>query len=303
MQYLQWDNAPSKKIAGSACLLSAALLSLCFIGCSTNKTSDTTPDTPAAPTQGPQTYFSPFIGGTTNGPSNVLLMGPKIYAIDDFGNKFSQSTFQLQLPQQQGPQVINAGGVTAAQRGLVSLGITANYTPNSTTNKFDVNTYNPPKAGSFAVELAGQAGGLVQLVGQPMAPLVAAVQCPNLKTAQTYQFLTIPGALVDSSVAPIPAGTWNPKTDTAYGSVDISSDGPNVTFSNISQYTLLLSADLECQPSNRRPSVTGACGPTVYGSTIVVGQATVTNPSTSKLRENASAGLGGDWTDWLAGGR
>ena len=299
MQYLPSERVSSRKIARGACLLGTASMFLCAIGCGSGKGNPgTTPDTPATPTTptaGLQTYFSPYVVGTTNGAAKGLLTGPKIYTIDDTGNKFSQSTFQLQLPQQQGSQVINAGVTAAAQRGLLMLGITANYIPNATTNVFDATTYNPPKTGSFAVELANQTGGLVQLVGQPVAPLVAATQCPTLKTAQTYQFLTIPAGLIDSSSSGQQAGTWDPTTDTAYGSVDISSNGSSVTFNNIHQYTLPSVGGSGAPAQQPSSSVTGACGQTVFGDTITVGQLTVTNPrpgSGAATPPQASVGIG-----------
>lgn len=266
------------------------LLLLYSLGCGTNTTSSTPPDAPVPPVQGPQTYFAPYIAGTTNVAANNPLTGPKIYAIDDSAGTFSQSTFQLQPPQQQGPQVINQGVVASVRSGLLSLGITTNYTPSG--NAYTPTTVNPLKLGSF-VELAGQAGGFVQLVGQPVSPLVAATQCPNSKTAQTYQFMTIPAGLINS-VPPRLAAAWNPATDTAYGSVDISSDGSNIKLDNIHQYTLSsggTGAPVQ-QPSS---PVTGACGPTVLGSTITLGQLTVTDPNPGNGQSTppqASVGIG-----------
>jgi hypothetical protein len=233
MQYTESEHAPFRKYAVNTRLLGGLALLLCAAGCgSETKTSGTTP---TAPTQGPQSYFAPYVVGTTNGGSSSPGVS-QIYAIDDSAATFSQSTFQLQLPTQQGPQVINVGVIAPAQRGLLGLGITTNYT--NPGNAYVPTTFNPPKLGSFAVELAGQAGGLVQLVGQPAEPLVAAVQCPNLKSAQTYQFVTIPAPLIDSSSAGLIPYTWDPKLEAAYGNVDISSNGNNVTFDNIRQSTL-----------------------------------------------------------------
>ncbi len=55
----------------------------------------------------------------------------------------------------------------------------------------------------------------MQLIGQPAEPLVAATQCPILKSAQTYQFLTIPAPRIDSSASTgtKPAFTWDPKLE------------------------------------------------------------------------------------------
>ncbi len=286
--YLKRINARLTMIPGSARSISTLVLASLVLGCGSNKT--TTSDMPTPPVQGPQTYFSPFVAGTTNGPSNVLLTGAKTFAIDDHANTFSESTFQLQLPQQQGPQVINFGCFisqpqctpipsigAAGQRGLLNLGITTNYVSDSTSGVFEATTYDPPQMGSFAVELPSQAGGLIQLVGQPVAPLVAATQCPNLKTAQTYQFVTVPAGLSNSTTSR-PSGSWNPKLETAYGMVDISSDGTKVTFDNIRQYTFPVTGSSGNPSQPASPSVSGACGATVFGNTITIGQLTVTDP-------------------------
>jgi hypothetical protein len=118
------------------------------------------------------------------------------------------------------------------------------------------------------------------ICGEPAAPLVAAVQCPNLASPQSYQFLTIPGALVDSSTGE-QAATWDPTTDTAYGSVDISSSRSAVTFNNIRQYTLASVGGTGAPAQPPASSITGLCAPTVLGSTISVpGQQIITTPGT-----------------------
>ncbi len=282
-------HVSSIELARNACLLSSLILALSATGCgSGNGTAGTSP---VSPTHGPQTYFAPYVAATTNG--GVIFKGPMVYAIDDFANTFSESNFALQPPQQQGPQIINTGcflsqtqctpnvvDVAAGQRGLLSLGITTNYISNATGSppSYVAKTYNPPKTGSFAVELAGQAGGLVQIVGQPVEPLVAAVQCPNLKTAQSYQFLTIPAGLIDSASAGQQPGFWDPTTDTAYGSADISSDGNKISFSNIHQYTLPSVAGSGSPAQLPTSPIVGTCAPTIFGNTIIVGQLSVTTP-------------------------
>ncbi|MCU1321293.1 MAG: hypothetical protein JWM43_942 [Acidobacteriaceae bacterium] len=303
MLYSQPDNGTLSRIQGTACVFCTTLLVLFAIGCgSDTNTAGTTPNPPATPTQGPQTYFAPNVAGTTNGL--VRLTGPKIFAIDDFANLFSQSTFGLNLPQQ-GPQVINAGCflsgthctqsvATAGQRGLLSLGISTNYTVGS-TGVYAPTNYNPPKTGSFAVQLAGQAGGLVQLAGQPVDPIVAAVQCPTLTAPQTYQFLTIPGALIDSSSAGQKIGFWDPRTETAYGSVDIGSSGSSISFGNIQQHTLPSVGGSGTTAQQPVSPVAGTCAPTVFGTTITVGQLAATNPgapSNSTTPIQASVAIG-----------
>ncbi len=125
MRSVRLENDRPTNVTRSACLSGVAVLLLWATGCGSNTVS-----TPPTKTQsGPQTYFAPFVAATTNGPQNTVLTGAEIYAIDDFADTFSQSTFELELPQQQGPQVINVGVTTAAQRGLLELGITTNYSP------------------------------------------------------------------------------------------------------------------------------------------------------------------------------
>jgi len=147
---------------------------------------------------------------------------------------------------------------------------------------YQVNT--TPEPGSFAVELAGQAGGLVQLVGQPVEPLVAATQCPSFSSAQSYQFVTIPTA------------QWDPATDTAYGSVDIVTSGSAVTFQNIDQYILPSVAAKVGKGGPAQPSasqVTGACGPTFFGNiTNVPGQLVITDPGGNGTALPAQAQIG-----------
>ena len=156
----------------------------------------------------------------------MSLDAPLTYTIDDTAGTFSQTAYGLLgIP---GSQVLTAGVLSVGQRGLRSLGIDVNYVTNGSTFS-PVIPSNAPEAGSFAVELADQTGGLVQLLGQPVAPLVAATQCPNFTTSQTYQFLTIPAPLLTAGTAG--GGTsWDPTAETAYGSVDISSSGSTVTF-------------------------------------------------------------------------
>ena len=228
-----------------------------------------------------------MVSGTTQGnvdqSGNVtpgVLNNPQVYAIDDAANSFSQSIYGLNPPVQEGAQVLNAGVFSVAQRGLRSLGITASYASDTILSPaaYVPQAYNPPESGSFAVELANQAGGLVQLVGQPVAPLVAARQCPNLSSAQTYQFVTIPGGLVTPSAGPQTDG-WDPTTDTAYGSVSISSSGANIKLDNIQQFTLPSAGGSGAPAQPATSSVSGVCGSTYFGNlTEVPGQLTITNP-------------------------
>jgi hypothetical protein len=269
MQHLTTARDSSRNFAGKTTWLSGMMLLVWISGCGGNATSSTPP--PAAPGQGPQLYFAPLVVGTANGDGSTSLtplLVPQTYAIDDSGDMFSQTIYPL------APQVLNAGVTSSAlPRGLLSLGITVNYVGESGESVYLPTDYTPAKMGSFAVELAGQAGGLVQLVGQPVAPLVAATQCPNQTTPQTYQFLTIPGAL------PVPNGSqlypsWNPATQTAYGSADISASGSTITFNSVQQFNL---SGTLLQPATS--PATGACGPTPFGNTISTPNIVIGAPS------------------------
>lgn len=275
MQHVELKNTSLRRLAEKACRPGVVALLLCLTGCSSAPIKPT--GTPAAPpSQGPTTYFAPFVANTTNGGS--LFPGANSYLIDDTSDAFSQASFMLPF----GPQVINAGMFAASQRGLLSLQLLANYAPGGGNgSSYTATTYpsNPPHAGGFAVELASQAGGLMQIAGQPAAPLVAAAQCPTLKTAQTYQFITIPGAGVPSETTGTSFPVWNPQHDTAYGSVDITSDGLNFTFSNIQQHILPSFGGTGVPAQQAASPATGLCGPTVLGDTISVpGTLVITKP-------------------------
>jgi hypothetical protein len=284
MQHVESEITPLRRLTQKTFLLGAVAMLLCVAGCGGGTNNSST----AAPKSGPPTYFAPYVANTTN--AGDLFPGPNSYLIDDSADTFSQTNFFLPL----GPQVINAGVLLAtSQRGLLSLGLTANYTPDNSTGGNYVATTYPKTPGSFAVEFANQAGGLVQIAGQPAVPLVAA-QCPNLTTAQTYQFITIPGALVNSATTISTLPLWDPAVNTAYGSVDITSDGTNVTFNNIQQYTLpsVGGTGLPAQPATS--PVAGICGPTVLGNTISVpGQLVTTNPGVNpNTPPQATIGIG-----------
>ena len=267
MQRFESHIDQSGQFARVAARLGTVLLLCWLAGCG----KGVAPVTQTAPTTtGPQTYFAPYVEGIAGGETSLT------YTIDDVAGSFSQTTYQPLT--QPGPQVLNAGVLTVGQRGLRSLGITATYTFSNDTTSYQVTPYPMPGLpGSFAVELAGQAGGLVQMVGQPVQPLVAATQCPS-SSAQTYQFVTIPNQ------------QWDPTTDTAYGSVEISSSGSDVTFKTISPSTLTGGGPTQRSAS----SVTGACGPTFFGNiTNVPGQLVVTDPGIATvLPAQAQIGIG-----------
>lgn len=242
------------------------LLALGGIGCnglqtaSSTATSTATSTSATAAPAGLQTYMA------------VLPLST--YTIDDTTapGTFSQTT--TSLVDQQGTEVHQAGTFTVLARGLRNLGTTYSLPIGLGT----VTTPNPLQAVGYAVELAGQAGGLVQPYGQAVTPIVAATACPNFPTAQTFQFLTLPNAL-DNTFAVEPL-TWDPAQETAYGSVSISTSGSTVTLSNIQQFTVPMLNGGSQPPINPAPTAeSGACSPTPYGNTVSVpGSLTIAKP-------------------------
>jgi len=259
------------------------LLILWVAGCDGSKSSST-PTTPQAVAQ---TYFAPLVAG-----AGVVM---NTYSFDATAATFWQTGFPSGQP---GSQVLNAGVFSVAQRGLRSLGISTTYVYDSSVSPalYSPHNFNPPEPGSFAVELSGQAGGFVQLFEQPVEPLVAATQCPNFSSAQNYQFITIPGALIPAGADPA-RYAWDPTAETAYGSVDISSNGSSMNFQNIRQFTLPSVGGTGAPAQPPPSSLTGICGPTNFGNTIVVpGQAVITSPGATGnipiLTQQATIGIG-----------
>jgi hypothetical protein len=233
-----------------------------LIGCGDQATKSTTPPHPSASSQGPQTYLSAIVAGDPGGSSNRLTA----FQVDDKAKTFSQTIYIPTSPLDPTTVVSNpivrqsAGSFNGLARGLLSLEPT-------------LGVQNPSQAGGWTIELAGQAGGLVELQGQPVTPLVAAQSCPDFSTAQTFQFVTIP-AVLTTGTGQDQLLTWNPAYDTAYGSVDVTTNGSTVTFQNIQQFTTGKSKlqSYPTLPDNPAAitSTTGTCSQTFYGNTISV---------------------------------
>lgn len=271
----------SRRLAAKAFPASCLLLMFWTAGC--GSATKTTNDAQTQP--GPQSYLAPHVSGTTSAG------GSQVFVIDDVAGTFSQTVyddFDKVLP---GAQIISAGDVAIGKRGLRDLGITVNYISGSTG--FEPVIYNPAKTGSFAVELVDQAGGFVQLVKQPVAPMVATTQCPNLNAPQTYQFVTIPAPLITPN-SNSSAQSWDPSTETAYGSVDVSSSGSTVTFQNIHQFTLPSVGGSGAPAKPAATPATGVCGPTSFGNiTNLPGELVITNPGgSSSTSAQAKIGIG-----------
>ena len=297
----------SGKLALSAGFVASLGLALCVAGCSSNATRSSSSSSSTTPQTAP-TYMAPRVSGTNyfacgwaenssqqlidncsfSGSLNTAL----VYSVDETNGDFQQTDYDTldhsTLDISAASFTFNYGTVAAGQRGLHTLTTSTSYyyqdvpllnlgsqLVSKPTGWF---AYTPTETRGFALELSGQGGGFVQLAGQPVAPVVNASQCPDSAT-HTYQFITIPLQLQVSNIHGIlnPNTSWDPTTDTAYGSVDVSSSGTTVTFKNISQYTL--SGGAPAQPVT---SATGTCGPTYFGKvTNAPGQLTINDPGST----------------------
>jgi hypothetical protein len=221
---------------------------------------------PVSTASGPQVYMSPAVAGLPASSASATA-SPATYSIDDkaLPPTFAQQTYAINNVQA-GAQIQYSGEVTTLSRGLEELELTfacGQRTINGCTGIF----YTSPQAGSgWAVELADQSGGLMQLAGQPFTPMVPAVTCPSMSSAETFLFVTLPAGLITSGTG---LNAWNPLHETAYGSADISTSGSTVTFANINQ-NILPSEGGGTPTDAPSSSVTGACSTTVYGETVAV---------------------------------
>jgi hypothetical protein len=155
----------------------------------------------------------------------------------------------------------------------------------------------------LAVELSGQAA-LVELNIPPettnqgsvipgvnyFTPAVPTESCPNLANAESFQFVTIPKTLAPASSLNITANAWNPKLETAYGTVKIATNGNSVNFSSVSQFTL--SAQGSGAPIvPAAVTATASCSPTYFGQVISIpGNSTVN--SDGSITPTATIGIG-----------
>lgn len=280
---------PSPTQLAQALLAAVLTLTLSACGGSAN--------IPVSSASGPQVYMSPAMGGAPM-IAHSSVVTPATYSIDDTTKTFADTTYAFSDTQSGGqvqysgklcPDTSNSNCPSAPvfQRGLLEAELTyacGQPTGNGCTGVFS----NLPPV--WAVELTGQAGGLAEIQGLPLAPLVPAVSCPAMTTPQTFLFVTLPNHL---NLGPLAGQSWNPQIETAYGSVDLSASGSTVTLNNIAQYTLP-SGGVSGTPVNPSAStVTGVCSQTPYGNTVSVpGQVTITNPGSSNQNVTPQALLG-----------
>jgi len=279
----------SGKFALAASLAGSLGFALCLAGCSSSATSSSATSQQTTPV-----YMAPTVSGTGN---NV---GALVYSVDDDTNGTFQATDYdtLSTLAPVASQTLYSGNVAAGLRGLHTLATTESYSigaiSGTTTYQWLPTRYDPAVTGGFAVELSGQAGGLVQLAELPVAPVVDAAQCPDSST-HTYQFITLPLALQVINKSGIIYQGWNPATDTAYGSVVVSSSGSTVNLQKINLFTMS-----SVSVSGARTSATGACGTTSFGNvTNVSEQLVITDPGSNdasvgvqKISTQAIIGIG-----------
>jgi hypothetical protein len=274
MKAVQRDRmTKNSSVAGSLGLLT--LLAALAAGCGGGSSAKTTTPPPA------QTSATTYLAGPVNNSSLST------YTIDDTTMIFSQFIYSFTSGSYQGPQMEYSGPFTVLPRGLRSLGI--NYADGTS----GAQTYDPPLLGNWTFELAGQAGGFVDLEqqGALFAPLVSAQACPSFAKPAAFQFVSLPAVL---SLA------FNAQQDTAYGTVDISASGDAVTFNNIQQFTnagvqLTSYQNLGINPAPAAiKSITGACSPSFFGATVSVpNPLIIKNPGPNQsITPPATVGIG-----------
>jgi hypothetical protein len=265
---------PLRLVLASLATVLAVILSACSSSANISK----------ATASGPQLYMTPVI---SEGAQSLQFTNTvATISIDDAALTFAQRTYSIGA---HGTvvQVNYSGKLASLARGLEELELTYACTD---TNNCDGATYtpDPDNPSGWAVELPDQDGGLLQLAGQPFVPLVPAVTCPSMSSAETFLFVTLPDTLITTGTGAV---DWNPTVETAYGSVNISASGSTVTFANISQYILPSAGGGKLTNSS---SVTGACSSTVYGNTVAIpANATVTgNNGVDTYTAQAMVGIG-----------
>jgi hypothetical protein len=267
------DNEPRSRSDWKVSrLLLTALAGTALAGCSNTHVSSSNPSQTTNPVQ---TYLAAGVGNL------------ETYLIDHTANDFVVTSYGPS-----GAAIQASGSVSPLANGILDLDIT--YLPGEIIS-------SAPQTGNWAVEIPGQAA-LMELettssfgTNTSFAPLVPTQSCPNLSTAETFQFVTIPKRLGSQST--VVANGWNPQLETAYGSVSIATSGTTVEFSNISQHTFpAASGGAAGSPINpAMATATAACSSTFYGQTISVpSSVTVVNPGqgTSSVPPSATIGIG-----------
>jgi hypothetical protein len=302
-------NEAEKSVAGSQsarrwlCMALAAPVAAMVIGCGSGTNSSST----SVSTDPSQLYFSPRMD------SGLLTT----YAIDHTANTTCNTSPTLSINCNDGTFVrstYSASGATIQDSGVIPLsppngptfpdeiyGLDTTYINGGSNGTV---TLSGPVAGSWAVELPGQAalvelnvpqektnqGGSIIPAANYFTPAVPTESCPSLATEENFQFVTIPKILASASSQSITATAWNPKLETAYGTLKISTSGSTVNFSNVSQFTLAAQGSgVPIVPA--AVTATASCSPTYYGQVISIpGNSTVN--SEGSITPAATIGIG-----------
>lgn len=297
-------------------LILVAPLGMMAVGCASgNPTTTGVADPEASPSK---LYFAPNMGSgavatyTIDHTANTNCPTPPAISTTCNDGTFVNTTYSAS-----GATILDSGVIAQSPPngstlpdGIFSLDATYVYGGLNA-----IVTLPVPVSGSWAIELPGQAA-LVELnipsentSQQTMtaavnffAPAVPTQSCPNLATAESFQFVTIPENLPNaSSTNKVSQGAWNPRLETAYGSVKIATSGSLVYFSNASTYNIFgtectattITGATSCVASlaSGANQVTSACSPTYYGQVISV-PGTGTVNSSGAVSPTATIGIG-----------
>jgi hypothetical protein len=270
--------------------LAAASLGI-MTGCNSLTISSSSGTPPSTSSNASQLYFAPQMGAQSL----------STYTLDPTASTgYPDGTFVRTTYNVSGAIITDSGGInlpgTKPSNGVLSLD--TSYIDGS-------EPISEALTGSWAVELPGQAalvqistpavsgiGGVTIDAVNYFTPAVPTQSCPSLKSAETFQFVTIPNGLSTSGA--IGPNSWNPQLETAFGSVEIAATGTSVTFTNLSQSTLPAGGKAGKPEFPAPPTATTSCFPTSYGQTMSVpSSVTVSNPGVEQtVGPSATLGIG-----------
>jgi hypothetical protein len=266
-------------------MLIVASLALSLAGCVSSISSG---GTSGAAGDSPQVYLAAGVGSLA---AQVETLST--YTLDDTRNTFVVTAYGPSgitistiagSATSTGTTILESGNISALANGIVQMdptyfpgAVLAGNSPSSQTASWAVQI--PGQAALAAVQ-ATNANGTVTT----FAPLVPTQSCPSFKSSQSFQFVTIPRTSTN--------GGWNPATETAYGSVSVSTSGAAVQFSNISQYTLpAANGGTPGAPASPASSpASTVCSQTFFGQTMSIPESvTVENPGGASQSSSPSA--------------
>lgn len=151
----------------------------------------------------------------------------------------------------------SAAGTFSPSGGYLKIALSPNGTPPNLVGQ----------VGGFALDITGR-GALLRFGNEsnPLMPLVTTVSCITLGGTVTYQYVTLPSP------------TWSVGTDTAYGSFQASTSGPNWTVDNVNQLTL--AGTTPATPGSGVPP--GYCAQSTLGYAVTAASDS-TNPPTATV--------------------